>query len=144
MTKMPLPLALVALAACAHAPARTVANASHAPEVVLDVVTTEDTGTMHYADRVVVRWGQARPLVIETDVEGGSLAPLFGRVVPLPHDRVALIGASSWGGGEWTQHAWVIERDRGAVRVVEATEATAKRGEQALDVAAWLAERGGR
>jgi hypothetical protein len=140
------PLALVFTFGCtAHAPAPPANSTPRAPDVVLDVVSSnEDTGTMHYAERVVVRWGDALPLVVETDVERGTLAPLFGRVVPLANDRVALIGSSSWGGGEWTQHAWVIARERGAVRVVEATDASAPRGERALDVDAWLVARGGR
>lgn len=78
---------------------------------------SEDTGTMHYASRVELRAAGASPLVFVEDMERGSLPPIFTRRYRIAEDRYLLLGWTSYGSGEQSDHAWIVARERGALRV---------------------------
>jgi len=86
-------------------------------EVTLAVTEPKDeTGNMHYAERVVIRAGRGRAVVIKTDMEKGVLAPLIEKQVGAGPKRTLLLGWTSWGGGMLTIHALLVERsDAGVV-----------------------------
>jgi len=74
---------------------------------------TASTGTMHFAEIVVLRVGRARPLVLE-----GELAPIPGPYVRLGDSRFLLLGWSSGGSGMQTLHALSLAVVGGAVTLV--------------------------
>jgi hypothetical protein len=83
------------------------------------VEAQDDTGTMHYADRLVIRGpGSPAPLVLRTELEPGVLVPLVTRQVPLDPENTVLLGWSSTGGGMQTEHALLVRARPGAVPAV--------------------------
>lgn len=68
----------------------------------------EETGTMHYAERVALRVGSGTQLVLLTDVEAGTLAP----IVEHAHDiggAFLVMGWSSTGAGMQTNSALIVD-----------------------------------
>ena len=84
-------------------------------------------GTMH--DAAEVRIGGAR---FVSDVARGELVPLFRRRVTLDADHELILGWSSWGGGEQSLHAWIVEHHGAEVAIVDRLEVRQLRGTSAL------------
>lgn len=90
------------------------ARAADPPDLDVRVVhPAEATGTMHFAERITLRVGSARPLVLDENWPG--LLPIPGPHLPLAGGRFVLLGWSSTGAGMQTLHALSVAVRDGAV-----------------------------
>ncbi len=93
------------------------------PLVISADLPTEAAGTMHYANQVTIRWGDAEPLALtqeeteEEDSPGTVLIP--DRQFLVGPDRVLLFAWSSAGSGMGTIHALLVQRDNRKLTVVD-------------------------
>lgn len=86
-----------------------------------------ETGTMHYAERVVLSVGPGAPVELTTDVEAGTLAPIVERAIDLGGAYLVL-GWSSWGGGTQTNTALIVESGRcGGLTLVDRLDVVSSR-----------------
>ena len=89
---------------------------------------SDETGTMHYADRVVLSVGPGAPVELVTDLEAGTLAPIVARAIDLGGAYLVL-GHASWGSGTQTITALVVEGARcGGLSLVARLDVTSRRG----------------
>lgn len=139
-------LAASVLGACGStaAPPPTSTSTAAATELVFDgprsgcalhVSTTApegETGTMHYAERVVLSVGPGAPVELTTDVEAGTLAPIVERAIDLGGAYLVL-GWSSWGGGTQTNTALIVEGGRcGGLTLVDRLDVVSSRSTAGL------------
>jgi hypothetical protein len=92
------------------------------PVGALRVVTDHpqtSTGTMRYADRVVVELGAKTPFIRSTDVETGVVAPLFEQIHPISDSSMLLLGWSAGSGANTLVHAWLVEVSDEAVMLID-------------------------
>lgn len=88
----------------------------------------DETGTMHYADRVVLSVGPGVPVELVTDLEAGTLAPFVTRAIDLG-GAFLVLGHASWGSGTQTLTALVVEGARcGGLSVASRLDVTSSRG----------------
>jgi hypothetical protein len=81
------------------------------PELRVETqMTDQNTGTMHYVDRLGLRYGGAE-LVLTSNAAEGVLRPVPGPQHPVGEHDVVLLGWSSWGGGMMAVHAMLIHAD---------------------------------
>src|SRR5262245_17886689 len=127
----PQPAALPSAAPASAPPSATSSAAAALPPPPSVELETDDGGggTMHYADRLVIRWSGSSPLELSSDEEAGRLVPLFNRVLPTREGRIVLLGWSSFGGGEDTQEAWIVESKNGELAIVDKLSATGPRAQ---------------
>jgi len=98
----------------------------------VDATCLEDTGTMHYWEKLTLSLPGVKPIVLTTDVGGGALAPIVQQQFRLKDGRYLVLGWSSWGGGMQTGHALLIERTPDALKLVDELRVTQSRAEAGL------------
>lgn len=96
----------------------------------------DETGTMHYAERVTLRVGTGAPVELVSDIEASTLAP----IVQQAHDlggAFLVLGWASWGGGAQTNSALIVDaRGCDGLRLVERLDAVSSRARAGLLVGA--------
>jgi hypothetical protein len=68
-------------------------------------------------------------LKLTSDLERGVLVPLFTRQYALAKDRQVILGWTSWGSGEQSDHAWIVEVASGTVRIASTLKLSAHRAD---------------
>ena len=78
------------------------------------------SGTMHYADNLILSLPGAVPLVLYSDVAGGHLEPEgLAHVLRLPWGDYLVLGRSCWDGNWHVQHVMLVGRRRSAVKLID-------------------------
>jgi hypothetical protein len=103
------------------------------PVLRVEAHTTQDTGTMRYADRLVVRYGIAE-LVLATNLAESVQRPFPGPQYPVGDEHVVLLGWSSWGGGMTTLHAMLFHADGDRLALTSSLTLTGDRVDTAFVV----------
>lgn len=110
----------------AAGPAPALPQPSAPPRGPLEVeawAPSEDTGTMHYAKRLTIRWGDAEPLVLGADDENAEdtdeMVPYPGPSFLLSGNRALLVAWDSPGGGMEDMHALLVERRGSKLEVTD-------------------------
>jgi hypothetical protein len=109
MRRLPLILAVLLIACRSAEPPAFLSVNVELPD--------ETTGTWHYAEKLTIAIGGAKPLVLE-----GASTPLPGSQFRLGGDRFLLLGWSSTGAGMQSLHALVVGVRNGAVVVDQQLE----------------------
>ncbi len=132
---MPVTAALLILL---HAgPAPTPPPRPTGPLAVTADFPSEDTGTMHFASRLTIRWGDAEPLTLGADAgdaEEDAAATIMvpGPSFQLSQDRALLLGWSSTGAGMQEMQALLIERTGSKLSIVDRLDLQSDRPSSAL------------
>lgn len=118
--------AIPAVLFLAAAPAPPQPQPSAPPRGPLEVeawAPSEDTGTMHYAKRLMIRWGDAEPLVLgaadENAEDTDEMVPYPGPSFLLSGNRALLVAWDSPGGGMEDMHALLVERHGSKLEVTD-------------------------
>lgn len=104
----PHPSPDVAEVAATSSPPNVIEASGKLGTLRVSVFPASDTGTMRFADRIVVAAGARRPFTRETSMEKNVVAPLLQRIVPLAEDSFLLLGWSATTGADTDYHALVI------------------------------------
>jgi hypothetical protein len=78
------------------------------PRLEIESYPAEDSGTMHYAARTVIRLAGASPLEVSAEDED-TQQPILEKQFALTDSRFLVLGFSSEGAGMQTIHALLIE-----------------------------------
>ncbi|MFT3698703.1 MAG: hypothetical protein QM831_36490 [Kofleriaceae bacterium] len=78
------------------------------------VTFERDTGTTHEATNVTLSVGDAKVVRF-----GGDQLPLIEKAIQLAPDRWLAIGWSSYGSGMETMSAWIVQRKKDALKIID-------------------------
>lgn len=102
------------------------------PLIIRTIPEKPGGGTMHYAERVAITLAGHAPMVVNTDIEAGVLAPYVSRQYDLGGRRYLLLGHSSWGAGTETVHAMLVGLRGGRLAQLDQVSVTTSRGQSAV------------
>jgi len=92
------------------------------PSLEISSFATEDTGTMHYAEKIEISFMDKQPITIVSDRARGVLAPIIDNQFFLSGSRHLVLGWTSRGGGMQTTHALLVDTAGVSLRLVDTLE----------------------
>jgi hypothetical protein len=130
-------LGLAALSAGQAAAGDAVGNFDGPGGLAVEVHTPRDTGTMHFARKLILRLASGERLELPDKASrrrGEEQLPILERVLDAGRGRWVLLGWRSGGGGTQSTVAWLVARREGGLALLDRLELFTSRASAGLAI----------